>query len=54
MYLDVKVEEAFGGEFATENCGWPLAKFRVNLVVLKHARFHVVRRMARTKRWSIL
>ncbi len=44
MYLDVRVEGAFGGELAAGRAlkigvaGW--REFLVNLVVLKHARFH--------------
>ena len=40
MYLDVKVEEAFRVEFANERSLLAGGEVQVNLVVLKHARFH--------------
>jgi hypothetical protein len=40
MYLDVRVEQAFIGEFAGGRSVLAAGEFQVNLVVLKHARFH--------------
>lgn len=54
MYLDVKFASVRRGiRWREDWCSWP-AKFRVNLVVLEHARFHLASGRVWKKCWSVL